>query len=165
MKIKKQRITIEELSHEDLVNLISTGITDGSMYLDILCPRKAYDALPDKAADDCAEDRCAKVLLAGGSVFVVDYDADGQAYGNLPHKVSEDDDVYYTVTLKDIIAGLERAACDEFTHCDDADGAAREREYLQEAFNEFSDEDSGGFDMNYADALWQIILFNELIYG
>ena len=167
MKIKPTRIEIESLDKEDLVRLIAVGLTDSPQF-GIRYDKRVYKTLPDTNSEDCIEDKCAKVLLAGGSCFVTDYDADGCDYdgADLTHTVNEDDTVEYRIDLDAIRDGLHHAANAEFIpSCkDELETITKEQEYVRTAFDEFADKDSGGFDEDYASTLWQIILFNEVIY-
>ena len=168
MKLSPQNLKIDSLELSDLVNLIATGIVDSTRF-EALYHKPTYNDLPDKDAEDCLEDKCAKVLLAGGTIKVIDFYADGVGYaGNdVPFLIKNDDTVEYTVDLKRIIDGLENAANGEFIPSSDHDAdILQERKYVREAFDEFSlGEDAGGFDADYADALVQIILFGEIIYA
>ena len=155
----KRTLTITEITHDELVNLFSTGLY-GSSYLDVDYPEGDYY----DSNEDCYEDRIAKALLTGREIVVRDRYAEGCVYGNLPHEieVNEDDgeeDVLYTITLEDVKRGLERAGSATFKI--NFDGEA---EFATKAFNMFANEDLS-FDLTYADCLMQIIVFNELIYG
>lgn len=153
MKVNKT-IKIEDITHDDLVNLFSTALY-GSTYLSVDYPDGDYDE------DDCYEDKIAKALLDGFSVNVIDTYAEGCVYGNLLHKIDEEtEDVSYMVTLVDIKLGLEKAGSGTFKI--NFDG---EEEFAREAFESYVNEESLDFDLTYADCLMQIIVFGELIYG
>lgn len=152
----KTEIKIKSFSHEDLVNLIATGIVDSS-YLGIKYDKKVYEDLPDRDEDDFLEDKCARVLLGGGGVRVTDYQAEGCVYdgAGLPHADDADENVIYTLRLENIISGLEKAAGGTFTPSggDDANISA-ERKFVREAFDELSLGDDGCLDSDQADVLW-----------
>lgn len=157
MKLK-HIVTVEEISLSELASLISTGIED-SGYLLVEYDRAEYDALRDKSAGDFREDRIARLLLAGRPVTVVDYNADGETYdgAGLPAVVGEDGEARYTVDLKAILAGLSRAASGK---------VAEEPAMAKKAFDAFlRDEEEPCFDAGEGDALWQSILFGEIVYG
>ena len=152
----KTQVTITEITHEDLVDFLSTALY-GSPYLSA-----DYDETTiEQDEDDCYEDRIAKTLLDGFSVNVIDTYAEGCVYGNLLHKINEEtEDVSYMVTLVDIKLGLEKAGSGTFKI--NFDG---EEEFAREAFESYVNEESLDFDLTYADCLMQIIVFGELIYG
>ena len=64
----------------------------------------------------------------------------------------------YTLTLTDIIEGLQRAANGTYKTNNDT-------KFIRQCFNEFAEDDCYDLDLTDADALMQIITFNELIYG
>lgn len=152
----KTRTIIEELTQEELVNLLCTA-TYGSEWLAITAPeRTGVEILPN----DCREDVWAKALLAGHKIKCYDHYADGDRYGNLGGVIKEDGTAVYFVGLKEVKDGLQKCA-DGTMKAD----TSHERIWLQECFLSFKDEDAGDFDLVRADALMQIILFGELIYG
>lgn len=148
----KTRTQIIELTHEDLVNLLCTA-TYGSEWLGIKIPKGNYKGTPLEDENDCVEDRWAKVLLNNGSkVFALDYLAEGEYYGTLPHKVANNNGTMrYDLTLRTIKEGLSKAA-------DSTD------EYLRTCFTNFATDDPA-FDLAQADYLMQFILFDDVIYG
>ena len=156
----KTRTIIEELSQEDLVNLFSTA-TYGSSWLGIRTGEKTG---VQEDENDCLEDVWAKAVLAGHKLKVTDYYAEGERYGDLGCVVKDEDEVTYFVGLKEIMDGLRRCADGTFKHEDDEYGR-REAEWLKECVAHFADEDSCEFDNPEAEALMQVIMFNELIYG
>ena len=136
----KTKTIILEIDHEDLENLFSTGLY-GSNYLDA-----DYAQNEDLDDEECFEEKLAKSVLAGRSITFRDMYAEGCVYGNLPHTIYEDE-VTYEVTLEDIKRGLEKAA-----------------DICSWAFRAFVD-DTSDWDYLAGDALLQIIVFGELIYG
>lgn len=163
MKIK---ITITELSHNDLVDLFSTALY-GSSYLSAdytIEDRKSVDV----SDDDCYEDIIAKILLSGKSIEVTDNYAEGCSYGSLPYRFQDKDDddssVIYRVTLDNIIRGLEKASDGTFNAGND-EWTERTKKSARASFDSFMNEDRCDFDLVRADILMQIILFDEIIYG
>ena len=148
MKIKT---IITEINHDDLVNLFSTA-TYGSSFFDVTKKKKDYYGTELEDENDCREDTWAKILLAGNSVYVLDYYSEEEAYGNLPHKWDERRGAMrYTVTLEDIKKGIQKAI-------DNGDWDAKC------AFDLIND-DSCDLDLTEAENLLQIITFGEAIYG
>ena len=156
----KTKTIITELTQEDLVNLLCTA-TYGSSWLEI---HRTTDKGVKWDGDECLEDTWAKCLLAGNPIECTDHYAEGDHYGELPYKVNDDEDgieeVTYTLTLQDIINGLQKCADGTFIDADND----RAGEWLSECYQHFK-EDSGDMDNPEAEALMQIILFGELIYG
>lgn len=155
----KTKTIIEELTQEDLVDLLCTA-TYGSSWLEIYALDQDGCGI---VREDCAEDRWAKVLLSGKTISFVDHYAEEIHYGELPYEIdrAEDGDgnVTYEVSLKDIINGLQRCADGTFKV-----NGKHEREYMFNCFDTFKESD-GGMDNPQAEALVQIIIFGELIYG
>ena len=156
----KANVTINEVNHEDLVDLFSTAIYDSHWF------SVDYDDSADKNEDDCYEDVIAKILLNGGSVRITDFETDGDVYGNLPHELDEQTgNVTYWVTLADVIRGLERSANGSFNAGeDDSDWRDRQISFAKRSFNAFANDDRD-WDAITADCLMHIIVFDEVIYG
>ena len=162
MKIRKTA-EILEISHDEIVDLLSTALY-GSSYLSAEYDKEFYNSLPkDKKHGDCYEDHMADVLLNGGEIYLYDNDSDGEIYNNRSNAevIDEGNCQYtqYTITLVDLIDGLQKAASGTYkTNGNDV-------EYLAECFRDFENDCGGGFDLCEADALMQIVMFDELIYG
>ena len=153
----KTKTIITELTQEDLVNLLCTA-TYGSNWLD--CYANDREGV-DITEEDCREDVWAKCLLAGKRITFVDYYAEGEHYGELPYTFGkEDEECEYSVSLRDVINGLQKCIDGTFR---DAEKFS-ERGFIQRCFNDFA-HDGDNWDYFEADALMQIILFGELIYG
>ena len=152
--------TIEEITHDDLVNLFSTSLY-GSSYL-----TADYDETLERNEGDCFEDILAKNLLKGGYILVTDHYAAGCNYGNLPHEVDEYDDesVTYRVTFDDVARGLTNAANGAFKLSGKKEYQEQEKKAAKVSFDNLAEE-SLEFDLVRADILMQIILFDEIIYG
>ena len=153
----KTKTIISELTQEDLVNLLCTA-TYGSNWLDCTAPNRKGIVVDDT---DCREDVWAKALLAGNKIKCLDYYAEGVTYGNLVCGIEDKEDneaAYYWVGLQDIINGLQKCADGTFAESEEYG------EWISKCFRNFQ---NGGYDMDNpeAEALMQIILFGELIYG
>lgn len=161
------RTAIEDITHDDLVNLFSTALY-GSNYLGVSYGEKT----PDCTEDDCLEDIIAKILLGGGTIKLIDLLADGNVMGELPHDepCKDEDEMYgsvaYYVTLEDIRKGLEKSANGTFNTRPEVseDFAKRNEMFAREAFSAYINE-SRFWDYTAADALMQVILYNEIVYG
>ena len=148
----KAEIKITDITHDDLVNLLSTA-SEGTFWLGLNYDSIEYNELSkEKKHGICIEDKMADLLLAGKSVELYDmYSEDEEDfYGTLPHRYDEDGDMRYEVTLEDIKRGLEKAYKDD---------------YLRECLNNLINDDSYNLDQPQAESLVQCILFGELIYG
>jgi hypothetical protein len=158
----KNNVEIIDITHEDLVNLFSTALY-GSSYLSAEYDKDFYNSIPkDKKEGDCFEDHIADVLLNGGEIYIYDAYSEGEVYSKNGELIKEEygDEEYaqYTLTLTDIIEGLQRAANGTYKTNNDT-------KFIRQCFNEFAEEDCYDLDLTDADALMQIITFNELIYG
>ena len=154
----KTKMTITEISHEDLVNLLSTA-TYSSCWLVGRIAKGVRNKL-DIQPDDSREDVWAKALLAGYPIYMVDYYAEGCVYGD-KGSVDKNDEAepgIYRITLEDIKAGLQSAMDGDFAHNDEEEVAAAAR-YVLHLRDEAYD-----FDNTEADTLMQIIMFGSIIY-
>ncbi|MCQ2232473.1 MAG: hypothetical protein MJZ30_11560 [Paludibacteraceae bacterium] len=151
-------IRITSLSHEDLVEIFSTG-TYGNCYIDVDYQDEDENTKFGYSEDDCYEDKIAKCLLNGGSIKVIDIAADGEEekedvehYGergkNWDKKMYRRINGYwypvYVVSLPTLINGLSNP----------------------EAYNllkELIDEENG--DVYTAYNAIQIAVFGEEVYG
>ena len=154
----KTKMTITELNHEDLVNLLSTA-TFGSSWLACRSASGVRDKL-DIKPDDCREDVWAKALLSGYPIYMVDYNAEGCVYGDKGSvdKTDEAEPGIYRITLEDIKTGLQSAMDGDFAPNDEEEVAAAARCVLHlrdEAYD---------FDNTEAELLAQIIMFGTLVY-
>ena len=149
----KLTTTITDITKEDLVNLFSTAIY-GSNWLGLKIRKTDYYGTSLEDNTDCTEDKWAKVLLDGKSVFVYDYYAedDDDFYGELFHVYCESRGAMrYTITLSDIKKGIEKAI--------NSGG------YDAECAFDLINNDSCDLDLTEAENLLQIIIFGEAIYG
>ena len=156
----KTKTIIEELTQEDLVDLLCTA-TYGSNWLSIFASNRTGFKIEET---DCMEDIWAKALLAGKMLTCTDYNADeGEVYGTLEHEQDEDGHTEYLVTLQDIKDGLAKCADGTFKRSADHYGE-NDLAYISECYRNFHNN-HGEMDNPQAEALMQIILFGELIYG
>lgn len=147
---------IKELTQEELVNLLCTA-TYGSSWLQIYAPDREGVNIEER---DCLEDVWAKCLLGGKTIECTDYYAETDVYGDLPHEIDTDGNVTYKVTLKDLINGLQKCADGTFKDAE----KYNDKGFLARCYNDFA-YDGDNWDYVEADALMQIVLFGELIYG
>lgn len=148
----KLTTTITDITKDDLVNLFSTA-TYGSDWLGLKIRKTDYYGTPLEDNNDCVEDKWAKVLLNGKSVFVYDYYAgdDDDFYGELFHVYCESRGAMrYTLTLDDIKKGLEKAL----------EAGEWDARCVHHLIN-----DDGSFDLYEAEELMQMIVFGEAVYG
>lgn len=134
----KAKLNVTELSHDDIVLILSDLNCDCHFGMD-----KVEGEEYEKTEDDCYEDTLARHLINGGNIVIIDNDADGEVYGNLPHKIVNDDEVEYTVSYQDFLNGFQ---------CDEA------FPYVVDMINE-----NGDYWTSYN--LIQCVLFGEIIYG
>lgn len=151
----KTRTIIEELTKDELVNLLCTA-TYGSNWLSVTAPEQTGAGI---LPEDCVEDIWAKALLAGHKIKCWDNYADGDRHGNLGGVIKEDGTAVYFVGLKEVKDGLAKCADGTFAAHDEY-----ERAYLLSCWSTYK-EDDGGLDTPQAEALMQVIMFGELIYG
>jgi hypothetical protein len=147
MKIK---LTIDDITHGDLVNLFCTG-TYGSNWLSVRYDPTVYKSLSTAKEDDCLEDKWARLILGGHTLGFCDhYAEDEEFYGELPHKY-DNGCMVYTVGMDDIINGIVR--------CFENGG------WDAKCVTDLIDEGSCEFDLSEAENIMQWIMFGEAIYG
>lgn len=149
MKIKVQ---ITELTHEDLVNLLSTTLYESPIFVGRLLDD--WSILESKGEEkECFEDKMANVLLYGGEVAIFDIEADGEKYVNkgVSSLLKDTGYVEYHFDLKAVKNGLKMAL-------------ESKEDYIRLAAFNFLIND-GTFDATDAEVLMQMILFGEVIYG
>lgn len=145
------KVEIKEVSHEDLVNLLSTSLYGSQVFWGKRLAE--YKPLENKGEGNCIEDKMANVLLNDGRIAFIDIEAEGEIYKNkgVLGFINEDGDAEYHFDLKAIKNGLKKAL------------ESKER-YLQLAAFDFLVDD-GSFDATDAENLMQMVLFGEVIYG
>ena len=149
----KTKTTITEITHDDIVNLLSTGLC-GSQFLGVDYSVEDYRKIPNPDEYDCIEDKCAKLLLNGKSIVIYDMYAEDEEdfYGKLYHSWDSDNETMdYTITLSDIKKGIEKAI--------NSGG------YDAECAFDLINDDSCNLDLTKAENLLQIITFGKAIYG
>ena len=149
----KTKTTITEITHDDIVNLLSTGLY-GSQFFGVDYSVEDYRKTPNPDEYDCIEDKCAKLLLNGKSIVIYDTYAEDEEdfHGKLYHSWDSDNKTMdYTVTLSDIKKGIQKAI-------DNGDWDAKC------AFDLINDE-AYNLDLPEAENLLQIITFGKAIYG
>ena len=156
MQVRKNTEVLE-ITHDELVNLFSTALY-GSSYLSAEYNKEFYNSLPkEKRIGDCFEDKLADCLLNGGEIYLYDEQSEGEVYSSVGEANEEEGYTQYTITLVDVIEGLQKAANGTYK-------VANDSKWVAECFSDF-EEEGDGWDLYEADALMQIILFNELVYG
>lgn len=143
----KANITVTELTHEDIVNILSSGLYDCN-FLDVTYSKKIWNTIPaDKREGDCYEDHLADMLLNDYSIQIIDIYADGLLYTRRQHSpkpyINMDDEGVYALRLQDLLW-----ACNTM----------RGYRYLTEIL-------SGEGDYHTANSLIQIAVFGEEIYS
>lgn len=137
----KTKITVTEINHEELVDLLSTALYDSSWF------GASYDSDTYKKLEnttgECFEDKLADMLIAGNQITITDYEADGESYSSKCTKITADGDAVYKVGLDDFlkVASTKRG------------------------FQLLSDVLDGTGDYWTADAFLQRVVFGEEIYG
>lgn len=139
----KYNLQVTEITHDELVNIFSMLFLENDF--SVMYKKSLYNTIPkNKRVGDCLEDKVADCLLNGKEICVVDLQAEGQVYGNLPHKIDEEDEsVSYFVTLQDFLNGFSNADALEYVK-----DLANENDDYWTAYN-----------------LIQFVIFGELIYG
>ena len=137
----KTKITVTEINHEELVDLLSTALYDSSWF-GADYDRDTYKKL-ENTTGECFEDKLADMLLSGHQITITDYEADGESYSSKCTKITVDGDAVYKVGLDDFlkIASTKRG------------------------FQLLSDVLDGTGDYWTADAFLQRVVFGEEIYG
>lgn len=143
----KTRITVTELSHEDLVDILSTALY-GCFILTVGYNKETWSKIPeDKKEGYCYEDHLADMLLNGHYLAATDVCAEGQIYSKrkhpMPATVDEEGNVTYYLALQDLLWA-----------CSSPRGYKLVTEVL-----------SGEGDYFTANSLLQIAIFGEEIYG
>ena len=147
----KTQTIITDITHEDLVDLLSTA-TYGSEYIDIAWVYQ-QEYLNSKKEGDSREDVYARMLLNGYKIEVRDYYAEDETdfYGNLHHEWNAMDEcMVYHVGIEDIKKGIAKSL----------DMGGWEAECAQHLISEPEQ-----LDLTEAEAIMQVIVFGEVIYG
>lgn len=144
-------VKIKELTHEDLVNLLSTTFYGSPTFAPMLYDE--YKPLENRGEGNCYEDKMANVLLNGGRVAAVDIEYDDEIFENdgVLAVVNDAGEAEYRFDLKAVKKGLKRAL-------------ESKKGYIRSAALNFLIDD-GSFDAGDAEVLIQMIIFGEVIYG
>lgn len=153
--------TISNITHEEIVNLLSTALY-GSTYMSADYNREKYKRLFKEG--DCYEDKMARILLEGGAITVTDgYAQDEDEVWSKKGRWNKDlEEAQYTITLKDIEEGLQKALDGTFKlneGCEDS-----ERSWARRVVTDMMSE-YPAFDYFDADMIMQIIMFGKIVYG
>lgn len=136
----KTKITVTALSHNELVDILSTGLY-GSSWFEADYDRKTYESLKNKIGD-CFEDALADMLLAGHKITFIDYYAEGESYSKKCIGFDKDAAIY-AVDLKDFLkVASTKEGYELITEILDGDG-----------------------DFYTGDSFLQRVVFGEEIYG
>jgi hypothetical protein len=136
----KTKITVTELTHEELVNLLSTALY-GSSWFGASYDKNIYKSL-EKTEGDCFEDALADMLLNKQKITITDYYAEGEEYSKKFVRF-DGEDAEYEITLKDIL---------------NTASTKRGFKLVEEVLD-------GDGDFWTADAFLQRVVFGEEIYG
>jgi len=150
----KTKTIVTEITKRELSDLFCIA-SEGSPFVGFLYKKSDYEGTELESEYDYKCDKCAKLLLAGKTIFFADYyaeDAD-EHYGELPHKYSGSRGcMKYKLTLEDIKNGVSRAL--------DSDDS-----YIKECINDWITDDSCNLDLTEAENIMQYIVFGEIVYG
>ena len=137
----KTKITVTEINHEELVDLLSTALYDSSWF------GADYDSDTYKKLEntigECFEDKLADMLLVGHQITITDYEAEGESYSSKCTKITADGDAVYKVGLEDFLKVAS----------------------TKTGFKLLSEVLDGTGDYYTADAFLQRVVFGEEIYG
>ena len=137
----KTKITVTEINHEELVDLLSTALYDSSWF------GADYDSDTYKKLEnttgECFEDKLADMLLSGHQITITDYEAEGESYSSKCTKITADGDAVYKVGLEDFLKVAS----------------------TKTGFKLLSEVLDGTGDYYTADAFLQRVVFGEEIYG
>ena len=149
---------VSEITHDELVNLFSTAFFGSYNFL------ATYDEGKYRHLfkfGDAFEDKLARIVMGKGSFIVYDRgsNAEDEPYGDLKSFFNEANGMIgYRVDINAIRKGLNRIFNGQ---TNDPNMKFKLMRYAIDMM----DSDSSEFDMDEADALMQVILFNEVIYG
>ena len=137
----KTQIKVTELSHDDLVNILSTGLY-GSTWFEASYDHNIHRSLAKKEGE-CFEDALADMLLAGHKITIKDYEAEDVSYSDKCVGFHTDSGAaIYEICLDDI---LEVAS-------------------TKEGYELINEVLSGEGDFYTADAFLQRVVFGEEVY-
>ena len=137
----KTKITVTEINHEELVDLLSTALYDSS-WCGASYDKTLYESIQETHGY-CLEDKLADMLLAGHQITITDYEAEGESYSSKCTKITADGDAVYKVGLEDFLKVAS----------------------TKTGFQLLSEVLDGTGDYYTADAFLQRVVFGEEIYG
>lgn len=145
----------EMLTQEVLPTLIGTAMY-GSGWLDYQFDKSQVPEIEEEASCDTA----ARILLAGGTVEFLDLWAEEPDEIYSESGYFEADAGVYPVTLGEIVNGMARIESGEWNAFDDEN-----RNIAREDLTELlKGADETCLDLDEADWIMQVILFNEIVY-
>jgi hypothetical protein len=169
MKTERIKTKAGKIDYSQLVALTIPSLVDGfGFYNDC---GVYYKLRCDVDPKDNDADRRAKVLLCGGRLRFIDGvgEVSGDIWRNkgleyarkngIPYRVLKDGRSVYTLTLEDIIRGIERAADGSFAG--GSDPAVAQKAYR--AYKDFMGSKYGGDAANMF-YLLQVAIFDDIIY-
>lgn len=160
----KTNTTITEITHEDIVDLLSTALYGGNIF-GVDYDSNEYRKLPNLDKYKCIEDKCAELLLNGKSITIYDRYAEDEEdfHGGLYHSWDFGDETMdYTITLSDIKKGLQKCIDGKFKV---NDGCDEEIPYIRKCVADLIDRENGNLDLFEAQDILQVIIFGKIIYG
>ena len=137
----KTKITVTEINHEELVDLLSTAL-EGSSWFAASYDKTLYESIQETHGY-CFEDKLADMLLAGHKITITDYEADGESYSSKCTRITADGDAVYKVGLEDFLKVAS----------------------TKTGFKLLGEVLDGTGDYWTADAFLQRVVFGEEIYG
>ena len=137
----KTKITVTEINHEELVDLLSTAL-EGSSWFAASYDKTLYESIQETHGY-CFEDKLADMLLSGHQIIITDYEAEGESYSSKCTKITADGDAVYKVGLEDFLKVAS----------------------TKTGFQLLSEVLDGTGDYYTADAFLQRVVFGEEIYG
>lgn len=137
----KTKITVTEINHDELVDLLSTALYDSSWF-GADYDRDTYKKL-ENTTGECFEDKLADMLLSGHQITIIDYEADGESYYSKCTRITADGDAVYKVGLDDFLKVAS----------------------TKTGFKLLGEVLDGTGDFYTADAFLQRVVFGEEIYG
>lgn len=137
----KTKITVTEINHEELVDLLSTALYDSSWFA-ASYDREIYESIQETHGY-CLEDKLADMLLSGHQITITDYEADGESYSSKCTRITADGDAVYKVGLEDFLKVAS----------------------TKTGFKLLSEVLDGTGDYWTADCFLQRVVFGEEIYG
>ena len=137
----KTKITVTEINHEELVDLLSTAL-EGSSWFGASYNSDIYKKL-ENTTGECFEDKLADMLLSGHQISIIDYEAEGESYYSKCTKITADGDAVYKVGLADFLKVAS----------------------TKTGFKLLNEVLDGTGDYWTADAFLQRVVFGEEVYG